>query len=70
MSEARNGNQIRRSMSVPGSMKGGTLHRMYSLGGRIRVIPATPRPIGAHASSTSDNVLSDAGTYSSIFYLV
>ncbi|CAA7406901.1 unnamed protein product [Spirodela intermedia] len=62
MSEPRNGNQIRRSMSVPGNMKGGTLHRMYSLGGWIRVIPATPCPIGVHASSTNDIILSEAGT--------
>ncbi|CAA6669925.1 unnamed protein product [Spirodela intermedia] len=56
-SNPRNVNQIKRSMSVPGNMKGGTLDRMYSLGGWIRVIPATPCPIGVHASSTNDITL-------------
>uniref|UniRef100_A0A1D1Y906 E3 ubiquitin-protein ligase MARCH7 n=1 Tax=Anthurium amnicola TaxID=1678845 RepID=A0A1D1Y906_9ARAE len=53
---------ITRSMSVPGNVKGGSLRRLDSLGGRIRVIPATPRPVAVHGSSETDIVMTDTAT--------
>ncbi|XP_078428760.1 uncharacterized protein LOC144701002 isoform X2 [Wolffia australiana] len=41
---------IVRSMSAPAPIKGGSLHRMYSLGGRFRVVQAA-----AESSSSADN---------------
>ncbi|MQM21044.1 hypothetical protein Taro_054075 [Colocasia esculenta] len=47
---------ISRSMSVPGNVKDGSLRRMDSLGGRIRVIPATPRAAVVDHSPTKDTM--------------
>ena len=47
---------IIRSLSVPGTFKGGSLHRMNSLGGRFRVVQASPSP------TTADSSLPDGPT--------
>lgn len=51
---------IRRSLSVPVNVKSGSLRRVDSLGGLIRVI-ATPRPIAAGSAPPSDVPTSDIG---------
>lgn len=51
---------IRRSLSVPVNVKTGSLRRMDSLGGLIRVI-STPRPIAADGAPPSDVPTTDTG---------
>ncbi|KAJ8642123.1 hypothetical protein MRB53_018817 [Persea americana] len=52
---------IRRSLSVPVIVKTGSLRRMDSLGGLIRVI-STPRPIAADGAPPSDVPTTNTGT--------
>ncbi|CAA6671800.1 unnamed protein product [Spirodela intermedia] len=50
-----------RSMSVPSNVKGGSLHRMNSLGGRFRIVQATPSPVVVDAPSADDSTTKTAG---------
>ncbi|CAA7408926.1 unnamed protein product [Spirodela intermedia] len=51
---------IIRSMSVPSNVKGGSLHRMNSLGGRFRIVQATPSPVVVDAPSADDSTTKTA----------
>lgn len=60
--------QIRRSFSVPGNAKNGSLRRMDSIG-LVRVISATPRPVAVDNAIANDDIEAVNGTsLSSAFY--
>lgn len=60
---------IIRSMSVPSNVKGGSLHRMNSLGGRFRVVQASPSPAAVHASPADDSTKTAGACPSNVFFL-